>query len=118
MNVTLDRYHPKANKEFEEEAERDNSFIPLSWSYIKYGTRKTVYERVLFIQSSYILKEVKSINLTNLHSLCEQVNFEQVPTSSTSSAKEKLNKLKLFSKKKKLYPHNSNTDQLQYVSAS
>ena len=68
-----------------------------------------------FLQSSYILKEVKSINLTNLHSLCEQVNFEQVPTSSTFSAKEKLNKLKLFSKKKKLHPHNSNTDQLQYV---
>ena len=71
--------------------------------------------RVLFLQSSYILKEVKSINLINLHSLCEQVNFEQVPTSSTSSAKEKLNKLKLFSKKKKLYPQNSNSDQLQYV---
>ena len=93
MNLTLDRYHTKANTEFEEEAERDNSFIStLSWSYIKYCTRKTVYERVLFLQSSYILKEVKSINLTNLHSLCEQVNFEQVPTSSTSSAKEKLNK--------------------------
>ena len=27
MNVTLDRYHTKANTEFEEEAERDNSFI-------------------------------------------------------------------------------------------
>ena len=27
MNVTLDRYHAKANTEFEEEAERDNSFI-------------------------------------------------------------------------------------------
>ena len=77
--------------------------------------KKTVYERVLFLQSSYILKEVKFINWTNLYSLCERVNFEQVPTSSTSSAKEKLNKLKLFSKKKKLYPHNSNTDQLQYV---
>ena len=48
MNVTLDRYHTKANTEFEEEAERDNSLFPLSWSYIKYCTRKTVYERVLF----------------------------------------------------------------------
>ena len=53
-------------------------------------------------QSSYIVKEVWSIHLTNLHSLCEQV-----ARSSTPSAKQKLNQLKLFfSKKEKLYPHN------------
>ena len=79
------------------------------------------------------MKEVRCIHLTNLHSLCEQVG-----RSSTPSTKQKLNQLEaFFSKKEKLYPHNSkrmeseecvffnlpkignlyyvNTDQLQYV---
>ena len=60
-----------------------------------YCTRKTVYEKVFFFQSSYFLKEVKSIHLTNLHSLCEQV-----ARSSTPSAKQKLNQLKLFFQKR------------------
>ena len=59
--------------------------------------------KCFFFQSYYILKEVKSIHLTNLHSLCEQV-----ARSSTPSAKQKFNQLNLFfSKKEKLYPHNS-----------
>ena len=45
------------------------------------------------------MKEVRAIHLTNLHSICEQV-----ARSSTPSAKQKLNQLKLFSKKEKLYP--------------
>ena len=49
-------------------------------------------------QSSYIVKEVRSIHLTNLHSLCEQV-----ARSSTPSAKQKLNQLKLFFPKRKSY---------------
>ena len=57
---------------------------------------------MFFFQSSYILKEVKSIHLTNLHSLCEQVARSSIP-----SAKEKFNQLKLFFQKGKLYPHNS-----------
>ena len=77
------------------------------------------------------MKEVRSIHLTNLHSICEQV-----ARSSTPSAKQKLNQLKLFFQKGKVIPHNSkrmeseecvfnlpkignlyyvNTDQLQYV---
>ena len=102
MNVPLDRYHTKANTELEEEEQEITHSIPLSWRYMKYFTRKTFYEKVFFFQSCYIQKEVKSIHLTNLHSLCEQV-----ARSSTPSAKQKLNQLKLFSKKEKLYPHNS-----------
>ena len=56
----------------------------------------------MFFQSCYIPKEGKSIHLTNFHSLCEQV-----ARSSTPSAEQKLNQLKFFSKKEKLYPHNS-----------
>ena len=88
--------------------------------------------RKCFFQSCYILKEVKSIYLTNLHSLCEQV-----ARSSTPSAKQKLNQLKLFFQKGKVispqFQKNGirrmwffhlpkignlyyvNTDQLQYV---
>ena len=58
--------------------------------------------RKCFFQASYIVKEVRCIHLTNLYSLCEQV-----ARSSTPSTKQKLNELKLFSKKEKLYPHNS-----------
>ena len=103
--------------------------FPLSWRYIKYCTRKTVYEKVFFFQSSYILKEVKSIHLTNLHNLCEQVARSSTP------AKQKLNQLKLFffQKGKVISPqfqkngfrifnlpkignlYYVNTDQLQYV---
>ena len=77
MNVTLD-ITPKQIQSLRRKQKETTHSFPLSWSYIKYCTRKTVYERVLFLQSSYILKEVKSINLKNLHSLCEQVNFEQL----------------------------------------
>ena len=52
---------------------------------MKYCTRKTVYEKVFFFQSSYFLKEVKSIHLTNLHCVCEQV------ARSTTAAKQTLN---------------------------
>ena len=58
--------------------------------------------KCFFFQSSYIVKEVRSIHLTNLHSLCEQV-----ARSSTLSAKQKLNQLKLFFQKGKVIPHNS-----------
>ena len=58
--------------------------------------------RKCFFQSSYIVKEVRSIHLTNLHSICEQV-----ARSSTPSAKQKLNQLKLFFQKGKVIPHNS-----------
>ena len=47
--------------------------------------------KCFFFQSSYIVKEVRSIHLTNLHSICEQV-----ARSSTPSAKQKLNQLKFF----------------------
>ena len=57
--------------------------------------------KCFFFQASYIVKEVPCIHLTNLHSLCEQVATSSTPT------KQKLNQLKLFSKKEKLYPHNS-----------
>ena len=88
--------------------------------------------KCFFFQSCYILKEVKSIHLTNLHSLCEQV-----ARSSTPSAKQKLNQLKLFFQKGNVispqFQKNGirrmwffhlpiignlyyvNTDQLQYV---
>ena len=66
--------------------------------YIKCCTRKTVYEKVFFFHSSYIVKEVRSIHLTNLHSL-----WGQVARSSTPSAKQKLNQLKLFFPKRKSY---------------
>ena len=48
------------------------------------------------------MKEDRSIHLTNLHSL-----REQVARSSTPSAKQKLNQLKLFFQKGKVIPHNS-----------
>ena len=55
---------------------------------------------LLLLFGIYIVKEVRCIHLTNLYSLCEQV-----ARSSTPSTKQKLNQLKLFSKKEKLYPH-------------
>ena len=62
MNVTLDRYHIKVNTELDEKEETTHSFS-ISWRYIKYCTRKTVYEKVVFFfQSSYLLKEVKFIH--------------------------------------------------------
>ena len=54
--------------------------------------------RKFFFQSSYILKEVKSIHLANLHSLCEQV-----ARSSTPSAKTKVESIKAFFPKRKCY---------------
>ena len=78
------------------------------------------------------MKEVRSIHLTNLHTLCEEVG-----RSSTPSAKQKLNQLQLFFQKGKVispqFQKNGirkmwffnlpkignfyyvNTDQLQYV---
>ena len=70
MNVPPDRYHTKANSELDEKEETTHSFS-ISWRYIKYCTRKTVYEKVFFSQSSYLLKEVKSIHWTNLNGLCK-----------------------------------------------
>ena len=58
--------------------------------------------KCVFFQSSYIVKEVRSIHLSNLYSICEQV-----ARSSTSSAKQKLNQLKIFYQKGKVIPHNS-----------
>ena len=80
INLPPDRSHTKANTELEEKKKR-----MISWRYIKYCTRKTVYEKVFF-QSSYLLKEVKSIHLTNLHSV-----YEYVARSTTPAAKQKLN---------------------------
>ena len=54
--------------------------------------------KFFLFQASYIVKEVRCIHLTNLHSLCEQVG-----RSSTPSTKEKLNQLKLFFPKRKSY---------------
>ena len=47
MNVPPDRYHTKANTELDEKEETTHSFS-ISWRYIKYCTRKTVYEKVFF----------------------------------------------------------------------
>ena len=91
-----DRYHTKANQELVEEEEKDKSFISTQLEILKCCTRKTVYEKVFFFQSSYIVKEIRSIHFTNLHSLCEQV-----ARSSTPSAKQKLSQLKLFFQKGK-----------------
>ena len=75
---------------------RTHSFS-ISWRYIKYCTRKTVYEKVgFFFQLSYLLKEVKPIHLTNLDSVCEQV------ARSTTAAKQKLELIKLFFQKGKV----------------
>ena len=70
MNVPPDRYHTKANTELDEKEKTTHSFS-ISWGYIKYCARKTVYEKVVFSKSTYLLKEVKSIHRTNLNSLCE-----------------------------------------------
>ena len=95
--------------------------------------RNCLRESVFLFQASYIVKEVRCIHLTNLHSLCEQVG-----RSSTPSTKQKLNQLKLFFPKRKSYIptipkewnqknvfffnlpkignlYYVNTDQLQYV---
>ena len=128
----FDRYHTKANTELGRKKKRTSHSFPLSWRYIKCCTRKTVYEKVVFFQASYIVKEVRCIHLTNLYSLCEQE-----ARSSTPSTKQKLNQLKLFSQKGKVispqFQKNGirrmwffylpkignlyyvNTDQLQYV---
>ena len=58
MNVPPDRYHTKSNTELEES---------------------------VFLLSSYLLKDVKSIHMTNLHSVCE------VARSTTFAAKQNLN---------------------------
>ena len=42
-----DRYHKKANTELDEKEETTHSFS-ISWRYIKYCTRKTVREKVVF----------------------------------------------------------------------
>ena len=63
MNVPPDRYHAKANTELDEKEEATHS-LTISWRYIKYCTRKTVYQKAVFFQSSYLLKEVKSIHWT------------------------------------------------------
>ena len=47
MNLPPDSYHKKANTELEEKKETAHSLI-ISWRYIKYCTRKTVYEKVFF----------------------------------------------------------------------
>ena len=47
MNVPPDRDHTKANTELDEKEENTHSFS-ISWRYIKYCTRKTVYEKVYF----------------------------------------------------------------------
>ena len=80
---------------------RTSHSFPLSWRYIKCCTRKTVYEKVFFFSVILCCEEVRSIHLTNLHSLCEQV-----ARSSTPSAKQKLNQLKLFFQKEKAISHN------------
>ena len=92
MNVLPDRYHTKANTELEEEEQRDNTFISnkLEMHHILY--KNNFVRKSFLFQSSYILKEVKSIHLTNLHSL----NCEQVARLLTPSAKHKFNQLKLF----------------------
>ena len=74
--MPLDRYHTKANAELEEEEEKDNSFFSTQLEIHKMLYKKTVYEKV----SSYIVKEVRSIHLTNLHSLCEQVGRSSIPS--------------------------------------
>ena len=131
INVPFDRYHTK-QIELGRKKKRTSHSFPLSWRYIKCCTRKTVYEKVFFFQTSYIMKEVRCIHLTNLYSLCEQV-----ARSSTPSTKQKLNQLKLFYQKGKVispqFQKNGirrmwffnlakignlyyvNTDQLQYV---
>ena len=57
--------------------------------------------RKCFFSVILCCEEVRSIHLTNLHSLCEQV-----ARSSTPSAKQKLNQLKLFFQKEKAISHN------------
>ena len=57
MNLPPARYHTKANTELEEEKKRTYSFS-ISWRYIKYCTRKTVYEKELFF--SVILSSERS----------------------------------------------------------
>ena len=47
MNLPPDRYHTKANTELEEKKKRPYSFS-ISWRYIKYCTRKTVYVKEIF----------------------------------------------------------------------
>ena len=47
MNLPPDRYHTKANTELEEKQQRTHS-LSISWRYIKYCARKTVYEKVFF----------------------------------------------------------------------
>ena len=47
MNVPPDTCHTKANTEFDEKEETTHSFS-ITWIYVKYCTRKTVYEKVFF----------------------------------------------------------------------
>ena len=72
MNLPPNRYHTKAKTELERKKERDYSFIFNSLEIHKILYKKN-YEKVGFLslQLSYLLKEVKSIHLTNLYNLCE-----------------------------------------------
>ena len=69
MNVPPDRYHTKTNTELDEKEGTTHSFS-ISWRYIKYCTRKIVYEKVFF---SVILSSEKSevLHWTNLKSVCK-----------------------------------------------
>ena len=71
--------------------------LPLCHRGPKMLYKKNCYEKVVFFQASYIVKEVRYIHLTNLYSLCKQV-----ARSSTPSTKQKLNQLKLFFQKGKV----------------
>ena len=57
--------------------------------------------KCFLFQASYIVEEVRCIHLTNLHSLCEQVARSSTPSTKVESIEA------FFSKKEKLYPHNS-----------
>ena len=47
LTYPADTYHTKTNTELDEKEETTHSFS-ISWRYIKYGTRKTVYEKCFF----------------------------------------------------------------------
>ena len=113
------------------EKKRTSHLFPLSWRYIKCCTTKTVYEKVFFSVILYCERS-QVYTFDQFHSLCEQI-----ARSSTPSAKQKLNQLKLFFQKGKVispqFQKNGirrmwcfnlpkignlyyvNTDQLQYV---
>ena len=49
----------------------ENSLLFNIFYKINMLTIKQLFMRKCFFQSSYLLKEAKSIHLTNLHSVCE-----------------------------------------------